>query len=137
MTACAFPHPDGPPEADVGLVCHRCYARLRSSLLELVAVAAWLHTQLAAFGTGMDERVAGSREDPIPLRTDILDLIGPDSRNPPTRNGRAAVAPRFLLWRRGICIGDYPTWDEAAAAWVDGMRTASMTTRPSPEQAAS
>jgi hypothetical protein len=124
MTTCALPgHGDSTLDPDIGLVCHRCYARLRSSLLDLVAVAAWLHTQLAAFGgSGLDERVAGSREDPIPLRTDILDLIGPDSRNPPTRNGRAAVAPRFLVWHRGVCVGDHDTWDQAAAQHRDLMR---------------
>jgi hypothetical protein len=120
---CVFPHADVPPDADVGLVCHRCYARLRSSLLELVAVAGWLHTQLAVTQSGgLDERVAGSREDPIPLRTDVLDLIGPDSRTPPTRNGRVAIAPRFLVWYRGVCVGDHDTWDEAAKQHAGLMR---------------
>jgi hypothetical protein len=121
---CTFTHPDGPPDADVGLVCHRCYARLRSSLLELVAVAGWLHTQLAVVASGgLDERVAGSREDPIPLRTDVLDLIGPDSRAP----ARTSVSPRFLVWYRGVCVGDHDTWDQAAAQHRDLMRAGGVT----------
>lgn len=75
-------HGDDPVEALTGYLCGQHFSRLRTSLLELVAVAAWLGVNLAAGGSGITEKVSGSGEDPIPLRTDVLDLIGPVAPNP-------------------------------------------------------
>ena len=81
MTGCVGTHPDQPTHADIGRLCYACWTRLRSQLCALPAVAGWLHVFLAAGGAA-GERVSGSREDPIPLRVDILDLIGPVAPNP-------------------------------------------------------
>lgn len=105
---------DDPVEADVGALCGKCFSRIRSSLVELPAVAAWLEVNIAAGGTA-GERVSGSREEPIPLRLDITDLIGPDSRKPV-----AAPAPTVLLWEDGLPLGEFPTWRAATEArWAE------------------
>lgn len=74
-------HHDEAVEATVGLLCVKCFSRLRSSLLELPAVATWLEVNIAAAGQA-EERVSGSREDPIPLRLDVTDLVGPEAPTP-------------------------------------------------------
>lgn len=79
MSDCVL-HEDG-PEATVGYLCVQCFSRLRSTLLSLPAVATWLEVNIAAGGVP-GERVSGSREDPIPLRVDVTDLIGPVAPNP-------------------------------------------------------
>lgn len=100
MTTCVITDHDQPVDTDVGLLCADHFSRLRSQLLELPAVANWLRVNLAAGGNGISERVAGSREDPIPLRPDVLDLIGPDSLRFVTRgldDQRGAEAIRATL----------------------------------------
>jgi hypothetical protein len=85
--ACAGPHrapetnPDWQwPRAEYGLLCERCRGRLSSLLIRLPQIAEWLHANLAPSQGQQADRVSGSREDPIPLRQDILDLIGPAAR---------------------------------------------------------
>jgi len=73
---------DDPRPADIGQLCLDHWSQLRCALLELPAVAGWLHANVAAGGVAGETRVSGSREDPIPLRVDVLDLIGPDSLRP-------------------------------------------------------
>lgn len=107
---------DEPEEAENGYLCHRCFSRMRSSLLELPEIAAWLEENIAAGGPA-GEKVTGSREDPIPLRVDITDLIGPDSRSFP----KGATTPRFLLWDGTTLIADYGSWREAERAWREVM----------------
>lgn len=80
MSACVM-HEEG-PEAEVGYLCLECFSRLRRQLTELPAIAAWLHVNLAAGGSGLHERVGGTREDPMPLRADVTDLIGPVAPTP-------------------------------------------------------
>lgn len=67
------------PQATVGLLCGRCRNRLSSLLVQMPSLAEWLHENIAPGQSGAGDRVSGSREDPIPLRTDILDYIGPTS----------------------------------------------------------
>lgn len=110
---------DDPTDTDVGLLCGKCFSRLRSSLLELPAIAGWLEVNIAAGGSA-GERVSGSREDPMPLRLDVLDLIGPDSKQPV-----AAPAPKVFLWEDGLCIGEYATWRAAnEVRWLEVLATA-------------
>lgn len=70
------------PEAEIGYLCLECFSRLRRQLTELPAIAAWLHANIAAGGSGLHDKVTGSSDDPIPLRPDVLDLIGPVAPNP-------------------------------------------------------
>lgn len=67
------------PAATVGLLCSRCRNRLSSTLVQIPSLAEWLHDNLTPGSGGNGVRVSGSREEPIPLRTDILDYIGPTS----------------------------------------------------------
>lgn len=103
--------PDDLPAAEHGYVCFDCYPKLRSSLLELPAIATWLHVNIAAGGV-TNEKVSGTREDPMPLRQDITDLIGPDSAH----YAIGQTQPVFLLWEDGLVIGVFETWAEAAEA---------------------
>lgn len=122
MTTCILDHDPAVP-ADIGQLCADCFSRLRSSLLELPAIATWLAANIAAGGVASGERVSGSREDPIPLRVDVLDLIGPDSRQRP----RSMLArPEFLLWDEGEVAGRFDTWSEAQTAWRQAMRVAGI-----------
>lgn len=124
-TMCVLHAEDNPTDADVGYLCNAHYARMRASLLELLAVDVWLRTQLAASSsTALGERVAGSREDPIPLRTDILDLIGPVAPDPSQAliHERGARSLPVLLWEDGRCLGQYDTMAEAAEAMRQAMR---------------
>lgn len=75
-------HGDSDVDATVGYLCVQHFSRLRSSLLELPAIAVWLHCRIATGGSSLTERVSGSSDDPIPLRLDVLDLIGPVAPNP-------------------------------------------------------
>lgn len=81
VTACLGKH-DEPHPADIGYLCFDHYGRLRSSLTELPAIATWLAVNLASGGNVLAQRVTGSTEDPMPLRVDILDLIGPVAPDP-------------------------------------------------------
>lgn len=121
---CVGDHGDAPTQADVGYLCVRCFSRLRNSLLQLPAVATWLEVNIAATGNPNGERVSGSSEDPIPLRPDVLDLVGPDSRKYAIPDPNHL--PLFLLWEDGLIIGYYGTWQEAQVARVDEMRLAGV-----------
>jgi hypothetical protein len=43
------------------------------------ALAAWLEENIAATSNPNGPKISGSREDPIPLRPDVLDFVGPTS----------------------------------------------------------
>ena len=67
---------DGTTELESGQVCHRCELREAQRLADIVR----MHAQLGAFlepGTTAVQRVSGSREAPLPLRVDALDLAAP------------------------------------------------------------
>jgi hypothetical protein len=123
-TVCIHSH-DEPVDAEVGLLCAPHYARLRSQLLALPPIAGWLHAHLAAGGPP-GERVSGTREDPIPLRVDLLDMIGPDSSRyvPPAvdrdERGRP-VEPGFLLWIDGHAQARFDTWRSAVVVMTASM----------------
>lgn len=130
MTTCIHTQHDDPADTDVGLLCAPHYAHLRSQLLALPAVAGWLHVHLAA-GGAPGERVSGSRDDPIPLRVDLLDVIGPDSARYVTpaaeRDARGRpVQPGFLLWIDGQAQARFDTWRSAQATAVALMRAAGV-----------
>jgi len=116
VETCVGNHPnideENRPTADLGYLCFDCYSWLRSRVLELPAIANWLDVFIASGGNPGEEKVAGSREDPIPLRQDVLDLIGPDSRHYVTGQRE----PLFLLWEDTVVVGVYATWLEAAEA---------------------
>jgi hypothetical protein len=67
------------PTASSGLLCQRCRSRLSSLLIQLPSLAAWLEENIAATSNPNGPKISGSREDPMPLRPDILDLVGPTS----------------------------------------------------------
>ena len=67
---------DGTTELESGRVCHRCELREAQRLADIVR----MHAQLGAFlepGTTAVQRVSGSREAPLPLLVDALDLAAP------------------------------------------------------------
>lgn len=121
---CAGLHRDTPPEPEIGALCLRCWSRLRSTLVGLPAVATWLEVNLAVQGNPGAERVGGSRNDPIPLRVNVLDLIGPDSRR--FVEPDPDHLPLFLLWEDGLVVGYYGTWRDAQQARVEEMRLAGV-----------
>jgi len=67
------------PSATTGLLCGRCRTRLSSLLIQMPSLAAWLEENIAAGGNANGPKISGSREDPIPLRIDVLDFVGPTS----------------------------------------------------------
>lgn len=123
--ACVGHHPDSQREAETGMLCLDCFSRLRSQLLELPAVATWLHVNLAAGGVA-GERVSGSREDPMPLRGDVLDLIGPDSHNYVQSTSRGF---RFVVWEDGDLLAECTSWRQAEARCREAMREAGISDR--------
>lgn len=113
---------DEAPEQEYGLLCWPCYRWLVRTLRDLPTMATWLRENIAAGGSGQQEKVGGTREDPIPLRLDVLDLIGPDSRHWP----RNATSGLFYLWEDGRVIGYYDSWREAKTARDEEMRLAGV-----------
>jgi hypothetical protein len=85
-TRCVGSHPNvGPdnlPDQQAGLLCLDCWSRLRSVILELPAIVTWLEVNIAAGQGALNDRVSGTSEDPMPLRADITDLIGPVAPDP-------------------------------------------------------
>lgn len=65
------------PQATAGLLCARCRTRLSSLLIQMPSLAAWLEENIAAGGNPNGPKISGSRDDPMPLRPDVLDYIGP------------------------------------------------------------
>ena len=106
----------------VGYLCARHYARLRSSILELTAVVGWLAVNIATRQGGLNEHVTGSSEDPIPLRTDILDLIGPCApdpsealfRDPDMQAGDPTIYDELRSWATLV-------EEESGADWHDRL----------------
>jgi hypothetical protein len=75
VTLCVLPHdPERPGTARDGLLCLGHAAHLRRVVEQLPETHAWLRQNLAA-GSGEGEPVTGTREAPIPLRVDVLDLL--------------------------------------------------------------
>lgn len=68
------------PAATHGLLCERCRDRLSSLLVHLPLTAVWLQQNIVPSQGQQNDRVSGSKEDPIPLRQDILDFVGPAAR---------------------------------------------------------
>lgn len=63
-------------ETRTGYLCSTCRNRLSSLLIRIPSLSVWLYDNIEPSGAA-GERVSGSREEPIPLRIDILDYIGP------------------------------------------------------------
>lgn len=118
-------HHDDATEADIGYLCIKHFSWLRRSLTELPAIATWLHVNIAVGGVGLQDRVTGSRDDPIPLRPDVLDLIGPASLHFVEPTG-SELRPRFTVWEDGDLIGEHMTWASARAACRESMRDAGV-----------
>lgn len=72
-------------------VCRRCAALLHRDLTEMPELWVRLHTQLTP-GSGVGDKVSGSREQPIGVRVDVLSLIGP-AGDPPTPRDQIGDAP--------------------------------------------
>jgi hypothetical protein len=102
---------DDPTEAESGYLCRKCFGRLRRALRDLPAVATWLEVNIAAGGAA-GERVSGTREDPIPLRVDILDLIGPVNPDPSHPPGAKRLADNTLDAAAVDQLGDPSFFDE-------------------------
>ena len=127
MTACVLDHPE-PRDAEHGLLCLDHWSQLRCALLELPAIAGWLQVNLAAGGVAAETRVSGSREDPIPLRTDVLDLIGPDSRrrarcNPDDQLGDEAIRATLVHYTQAVHDTSRP-FPPLTAVLFDGRQVA-------------
>lgn len=60
-------------------LCTVCTGRLRWRIAELPALVRWLHAHLTPERRGESDKVTGSAEPPMPLRTDVLSVIGPAS----------------------------------------------------------
>ena len=67
---------DGVTELEAGQVCRRCEYREADRLDQIVTMHAQLGDWLEP-GTTAVQRVSGSREAPLPLRVDVLDLAAP------------------------------------------------------------
>lgn len=114
-------HGDSDVDATVGYLCVQHFSRLRSSLLELPAIAGWLHCRIATGGSSLTERVSGSSDDPIPLRLDVLDLIGPVApnptealiRDPETQAGEPSMFDELRSW--ACLVEDESGFDD----WTD------------------
>lgn len=108
LPPCAGKHELGDEQpTETGNLCHRCYRTLRLLLAQLPAVETWLWMNEAAGGSP-SERVSGTSEDPIPLRLDVLDLVGPDSHRPARTD-----AASYLVWCDGALVGSYTSWGDA------------------------
>lgn len=108
---CVGNHGDEPPEAESGYLCLDCYKALRKQLEQLPAVAAWLEINIAAGGSGLRDKVTGSSEDPIPLRVDVTDLVGPVGSNPTAAMTRDEFDQ--LTWEALDQAGETSLFDEA------------------------
>jgi hypothetical protein len=105
VTACVGPHKPPaevedwqPPNATFGYLCGWCRGRLSTALVNLPAIAAWLQVNIEpGSNSSFDGRVSGSREQPIPLRQDVLDLIGPTSRKEISRT-MTLIGSHFRTW---------------------------------------
>lgn len=138
MTACIHPQHDDPVDAEVGLLCAPHYAQLRSQLLALPAVAGWLHVHLAAGGVPA-ERVSGSRDDPIPLRVELLDLIGPDSRLPAVshaadQGGVEAIRATLEFFAQAVHDESGAPFPDVALVTFDGHPIAEHVDRAAAEE---
>lgn len=123
--ACVGHHPNGDVPAETGYLCYDHYGQLRAKLLQLPAISNWLHAHIAAGGQP-GERISGSRDDPIPLRVDILDIIGPYSRKP-----APGEQPLVLLWEDSVLIGVFTTWPDALhARWVEILDSPDIDAEP-------
>lgn len=100
--------PEDIPEPEVGLLCYRCFSRLRHNVVQMPALLSWLKVHVAAVsGADMDApHVSGSHDEPIPLRLDVLDLVGPYAKDPDS-------IPRELALDQQ---GD-PSIEDTARAW--------------------
>lgn len=88
--ACVGRHTDG-VEAEVGWLCAACFSRLRSGLVALPAVVSWLWA-FAATSSTPGERITGSADPSMPLRGDVLDLVGPSAPNRARADRQAWIA---------------------------------------------
>jgi hypothetical protein len=138
MRGCRGSHPeDERPAADVGLLCRKCHDLLRKQLRMLPAVENWLRANLRAGSGELRDKVSGSSEDPIPLRLNVLDMIGPTSPLPVFRfvldqEGREAIRsifrryaekvhedgghpypPSAIVFRDGTPLGEYSSFEDA------------------------
>jgi len=117
MTNCVGNHQpsDNPdwqwPTATTGLLCHRCRSRLSSLLIQMPSLAAWLEENIATSSNPNGPKISGSREDPIPLRPDVLDFVGPDSLKAAVTPD--AAIPEYIVYADRRHVESCPTWREA------------------------
>ena len=116
---------DEPVEAEVGYLCHSCFKHLRGLVTHLPSIATWLEVNIAAGGAGIQEKVTVSSDDPIPLRPDVLDLVGPASLHFVEPTGFELHA-RFTVWEDGDLIGEHMTWASARTFCRTAMREAGI-----------
>lgn len=122
MNGCRGQHPEEErPATSVGLLCGNCYDRLRRQLRMLPAVAEWLRVNLAAGSGQLRDKVSGSSEDPIPLRLNVLDLVGPNSPLPVLldREGRESIRAVLVRYAEMVRQGgsSYPS---STVVFLDG-----------------
>ena len=65
----------GQPEP-YGRICYGCRGSVRADLADLPALYARLRRSLLPASTGPSQPLTGTREMPLPVRVDVLDLIG-------------------------------------------------------------
>jgi hypothetical protein len=128
-------------------VCQGCRDRLRQLLAELVDVYAQLDLERLR---GHGQRVAGSREPPLPLRIDVLDLLHDvpallDSWARDWQTYTWALLPvptvtsltSWLSVRLEWACNSHPAIDDFAGelhAVIGTVRSAAGLTKPRPEQ---
>lgn len=93
-------------DEDEGRICLRCFGRLRHNLTQLPSLMVWLEAHIAASASSAldDAHVTGSHDAPMPLRLDVLDLIGPSATD---------AVPRELFFEQA---GD-PSIEDTARSW--------------------
>lgn len=125
MEGCRGTHPDDErPAAEFGFLCRGCQDRLRRQLRMVPAVAEWLRVNLAAGSGELRDRVSGSSEDPIPLRLNVLDLVGPGSPLPVFRlvldqEGRESIRSLLARYAQEVHNGGHP-YPPSAVVLLDG-----------------
>jgi hypothetical protein len=79
MSACVGHHTETAVEATAGHVCSGCRDKLSNAFALMPSVAVWIGVNLER-GPAIGERISGGGDEaPVPIRLDVLDLVGPAS----------------------------------------------------------
>lgn len=132
MTLCQNPRcrGDDEPRETHGLatVCSVCVGRLRARVAQLPALVRWLQAHVEPGRRGETDRVTGSAEPPVPIRTDVISAVGPASLHGTSDPDRDQVTVpnipmELFTWCRVVAeerelYGPARVDPEACATWL-------------------